>query len=335
MKNLCCVMLSVSLVLAASVAWAGTATDIRVPPVSQKIPGAPSTGPTVAGDPTASQGQWFLQNGITDGHSARTHEFYDNRDGDGGSALKSTLAIEGYVQNIDWQGTAGSSAILGFEILASITNDLSLSDPTSAALGDNSHGERIREADAAWYNERAMMYDTKLTAEFAIDGSKPSPGDIGPYKTLSPAIVALNHDQLAWYCWTEDWDNEPQGDFQIPTWDFGDIVTGMTATKVLQFTIDDQVNGLQDTDTDHRWDAIVESEANDVDILLNRSTSLKVSNWVDALTTDTGGAYPQGAMASSDSSVFFNTIPEPATVVNLGLGAMMLLGLVLRRRAKK
>ena len=100
----------------------------------------------------------------------------------------------------------------------------------------------------------------------------------------------------------------------------------------MEFEISDQVNGLEQTDT--RWQAIVDSSGG-ADILMNRSTSLKVSNWVDNLVTDPGTPYPQGALTSSDSSVFFNTVPEPSTLVNLGLGALMLLGLALRRRVKK
>jgi PEP-CTERM motif-containing protein len=331
MKTPLSILLSVCLTFTASMVWAGTATDIRRPPVSSNV-GFPDTGPTTV-DPQSLQGQWFSQGGIAGTESVRSHEFYDNLNGAGGSALKSTWAIEGYVQNIQWQGTVGDSAILGFDILATVTNDLGLADPSLAALGANAHGELILPGDVAWYNDATPMFDTILTGEFAIDASIPSPGNIGPYTSLSPAIVAINHDQLAWYCWAEEWLGEPHGDFQVPAWDFGDILPGQSATELLQFTISDQTNGLQDSDV--RWQAITDSEENGDDILMNRSTSLKISNWVDALAIDTGTPYPQGAQASSDSSVFFNTIPEPSTLVNLGLGALMLLGLALRRRARK
>jgi len=328
MSKFLLVVLSIGLVFPTSIVWAGTASDIRRPPVTSNS-GFPSTGPAAANDATAALGQWFYDGDV---YSVRSHEFYDNREGSGGGE-SSTLAIAGYVQDITWVGTAYESAIEDFKISAKITNDLSAVDLSNTSLGGNSHGEVIRPEHAAWYTDSTTMFDTILTAEFAIDESKPSPGtDV--YVQQTPAIVAINHHQSAWYCWTaaDPSEGRLQGDFQIPAWNFGDILPGETATVLMEFKIDES-GGLGQNDS--RWQAIADSLENGDDVLLNRSTSLKVSNWVDSLVIDPGYSYPFGADRSSDSSVFFNTIPEPTTLVNLGMGALMLLGLVLRRRARK
>ena len=48
------------------------------------------------------------------------------------------------------------------------------------------------------------------------------------------------------------------------------------------------------------------------DILLNRTTSLKISTWIDDPAPDTGYAYPEEPLRGSDASVFFNLVTETA-----------------------
>jgi hypothetical protein len=57
---------------------------------------------------------------------------------------------------------------------------------------------------------------------------------------------------------------------------------------------------------------------------MNRTTSLKISDWLDMLALDPGTPYPVPANVSSDVSVFFN-IPEPTSLALLSLSGLALL----------
>ena len=103
------------------------------------------------------------------------------------------------------------------------------------------------------------------------------------------------------------------GDFYVPTWDFGDIARGQSVTRTLSFIVDGA--GLDPADP--RAELLVNPDR--PDLLANRTTSLKISTWIDNLTADTGIAYPQDPLRGSDASVFHN-IPEPTMMVLLGLG---------------
>ena len=95
-------------------------------------------------------------------------------------------------------------------------------------------------------------------------------------------------------------------------------------SRILDFAVD----GVGLDPSDPRYVALVESQATGLDLLMNRSTSLKVSDWLDTLALDPGTPYPVPASLSSDVSVFFN-VPEPASLALLALG-----GLALRRRRR-
>ncbi|AQQ10330.1 hypothetical protein L21SP3_02162 [Sedimentisphaera cyanobacteriorum] len=283
---------------------------ITKPPVE---PYPSYTGPSE--DPHAQQGQWF-KDSSTQVEEARTHEFYDNVTNFGGGN-ESYLAIEGYAENLQYDG----DNITSFDIRATITNDT----PGIGTWRDgaNSHGESLTATEP--YSGK--LYDTKLTAEFAVDltaynawldGGSAS----GVYEDRMPHIVAVNHDQLAWYCWTPDnpdQDKVPWGDYLVPTFDFGDIAQGESVTKVLQFTVE----GAGLAPSDARAIALETSS----DLLLNRTTSLKISDWMDTIGEDDGTAYPNDdggtALTDSDVSVFHN-VPEPATIALIGLGAIAL-----------
>lgn len=314
-------------VATASCAFGATALDISKPPVGP----VPSwTGPTI--DPHAEQGQWFKDN-TTLSEEVRPYEFYDNVI-DYGGGNQSYLAIKGLVGNIQWAGAEGSSEIVSFWMGATITNDL----PGSGSWvgGTNSHGESGGTQLSA-----QPLRQVKLTASFAVDiqkllqwksaGGSFSNNNETPYKDMQPYINALNDDQLAWYCWTpgNQEGKTPYGDYLVPTWDFyGDIPVGQTASRSLHFDIRDASGGTTTLSTsDPRWQAIFDSHYMSKDLFSNRTTSLKISNWLDTLAVDDGTPYPLSSGYGSDVSVFF--VPEPST---LWLLALCGLGLAAYRR---
>lgn len=305
-------MREIRLVLTAAVSAVLPAFAVAAPglPVTKPPVGpVPSfTGPIQ--DPHALQGQWFTSGFGTGVESYRTHEFYDNVLGQGGGPA-STNAIKGVAQNLVLSG----GNITAFSILATITNDLPGDGPWLEQ--QNSHGE-LRTSTSPYPGD---MFDVKLSASFAVSNSSLlPPGNVGPYHVIQPYIHALNEDQLAWYCWTPNSQNVPQGNYYVPTWDFGNIPVGATATRVLNFAVD--LPGLAPTDP--RYVALVESEATGLDLLMNRTTSLKISDWLDTLALDPGTPYPVPASLSSDVSVFFS-VPEPASLALLSLGGLALL----------
>jgi len=292
--------LAAATMLCATSAVAAPSLEITKPPVTP----VPSwTGPQTpqANDPHAEQGQWFIDLGTEEEH-VRTHEFYDNHEQAGGGS-SSTLAIEGVVDAASITFNALHN-ITAFDIMVTVTNDVpGVSD---WAPGDNSHDEQL----ATLEQYVGTLVQAKITAEFAIGlgGSVPVGSAYPPYRDTDPHIVALNHNELAWYCWTpdNDPDKRPYGAYFVPTWDLGDIPQGQSITIVMQFTVDGA--GLPDTDL--RYGAIMDSATDGTDILANRTTSLKVSTWIDDLYLDDGSAYPHEVdppglpLRSSDCSVF-------------------------------
>ena len=323
------------LVLLMQPAGAAPSLPVTSPPVTPQVSW---TGPPI--DPDAKHGQWFTGLSGTGVEESRPLEFHDNvlsaPGGPGGGGAASFRAIYGVAQNIQFSPL--NMAIVGFDIAATITNDT----PAQSQWleGTNSHGERTD--DRPQY--KGPLYDTKLTAEFAIDrpalnhwlvlgGAFVDP----PYRDRQPYIQAENADQLGWYCWTPDNPQDelrPYGAYLVPTWDFGDIGEGMSKTEVLKFT----VSGGGLAPADPRYQAIVQSAEENLDILSNRSTSLKISNWIDELSLDPAVAVPpvSPALLRSDCSVFHSPVPEPSTVVLLlGAGLTGLLAYVRCRRKRK
>ena len=208
--------------------------------------------------------------------------------------------------------------VVCFLIDATITNDT----PWGVgpwADGSNSHNEFLHTTD----HYVGTLYDTKLTGDFAISDLLNLPAAwTGPYRDNQPYIIAGNEDQLAWYCWTE------VGGYYVPTWDFGDIGIGQSVTRTLSFTVGGGGLGVGDD----RFYAVFESDAYGVDLFSNRTTSLKISNWLDNLAREDGTAYPTNPLLSSDVGVFHN-IPEPGSLVVLGAGLMGIAGLWRKRRS--
>jgi len=308
-------------VIAIQISFAAPSLTITKPPVapvpSWTGPGVPQMPPP--GDPDAIYGQWFVDRDTGTMFTNRTHEFYDNVDGWGGGYQGNT-AIFGYVSFINWSGPG--SPITAFDIDATIINDVPAN--SGWASGYNSHNEQ-RPNSMEGELISGTLLDVKLTAEFSIDSSLPyfPPTWAPPYFDMYSGVYieAFNHDELAWYCWTDD----PQspdpgnpGNFYVPTWDFGNIPQGGSTNVIMQFRIP---VGLPPADP--RYTVITNSYFNTSDVLLNRTSSLKISEWIEDLVADTGVPYPDNPHRSSDVSVFHN-VPEPGifagiTIILLGL----------------
>ena len=241
----------------------------------------------------------------------RTHEFYDNAHGYGGSP-KGTLAIEGRATNVVYVAGPGTDIVF-FDICVWITNDTPWVEGEFDS-GFNSHGES--RGGQQYYV--GCMYGVKLTASFAIDEFTPPPfPGAGPYRDRRPYIVATNHDGLAWYCWTPDNPDPykvPWGDYYVPTWDVGDIPVWVTVEgrplckfKIMERDAGGQLIPATLPPWDPRWVAIDTSYRYKKDLLLNRTRSLKVSNWIDEIRLDPGSPYPTPPSRSSDCSVFHLT----------------------------
>ncbi len=301
-----CVGVSVASLTLAAVA--GPSLPVTKPPV-QPLPSW--TGPGL--DSHAQNGQWFAD--ATGLPQPRSHEFYDNAVQFGGGFL-GTDAIYGKVTNVVMvPGTAGITA---FEITATITNDGPATGPWQP--GRNSHGEFLVTQE----QYVGTLYQAKLTAEFALASLQFVPAAwVGPYRDRPEYIVAVNHDQTAWYCYTPD--NPvglgPAGNYYVPAWDFGDIPVGTSVTRKLLFNVAGAI-----TPNDPRFNAIMSSfqaPLGQGDVFLNRTTDLKIGDWLDELTLDLGVPYPtDGLLRGGNVSVFHN-IPEPASLVLLTLGALL------------
>jgi hypothetical protein len=291
---LCC---SVSLLQAAP------SLQITKPPV---IPVPSWTGPVQ--DPHAIAGQWFVDLKTGTEHW-RTHEFHDNVFPGHGGGWASCRAIWGRTFDIviDAQNN-----ITSFDIFAVITNDTPAMDPWLDGMNSHREARPFYDIDDQYIGE---LLETKLTAEFAISliAGPPPVNDwpTGPYRDPGlPYIVATNEDQLAWYCWCPTNDIQeltPPGAYYVPTWDFGNIPPGAAASRILMFICSPPI-----PPGDPRHALILASETEGIDVLLNRTTSLKISTWLDDLSGDFCVAYPESEpLRGSDCSVFHN-IPEPA-----------------------
>lgn len=296
-----------------------TAVGALVAPAVRAAPSLPVTNPPIifspgwtgpTHDPRAEQGQWF-EDVATGSEAARTHEFYDNvPDPAAGGGFAGSTAITGTVNGVTTD--PASSNITAFGVLATITNDTPALSPW--AMGMNSHLEGLMLLSMEDQYQGPLL-ETVLAASFAIAPNR-LPPDGAPYIDQTPHIVAVNHDAVAWHCWTPDNPEGyvPAGGYFVPSWDFGNIDPGQPASRQMDFVIDDPA-GLDPSDP--RYDVILGTG----DILMNQSTSLKISDWISPLAADMGAPYPTLPNLSSDVSVFHN-VPEPATLALLALGGL-------------
>lgn len=304
----------------AGQAWAAPSLPVTKPPV---LPPVSNTGPLI--DPNATMGQWFQRpSGLQE---VRGYEFHDNVIGDGGGQLgpgdfDSHRAIYGKVTGVV---TNTSGNISSFVIRSRITND---GPPIGPWLpGRNSHGEMTLPPTP---NYVGTLYATKLTAEFALADLALQPSSwTAPYQTGAlPFIIADNEDQYAWYCYTPI-PGATGGDFFVPTWDFGDIPIGSYAERDMHFSVD--AAGL--VPADPRYLALMASLSQPWgagDLFFNRTTDLKIGDWIDLLTDiDIGVNYPAASpLTGGNVSVFHSNVPEPVSAVLMLAG----LAVVARRR---
>lgn len=281
---------------------ASPSLTITKPPVQ---PSTLLTGPPL--DAPALKGQWFKNNlGV---ETVRSNEFYDESSGLGAGSA----AIYGYVKSIQFAPPGTPPApILAFTVQATIYNNNS-PEPVSSS-GSNSHGEALVTQNEPPY--AGPMVDTKLAVEFAVADVNRLPAVfVSPYRDRQPYIEATNEDQSAWYCWNPadpEQGHQPKGDYFVPTWDFGTIAVGQSATRLLGFSVP---AGLLVSDT--RYAVLVASLNQTNDILLNRTTSLKISTWIDEVAADTGSAQEEPPLRRSNASVFHNP-GEEAAVLDFG-----------------
>jgi hypothetical protein len=300
-------LVSVGIVV-TGLAVAAPSLPITKPPLGP----VPSwSGPPI--DPHAISGQWFrTANGLEE---VRPYEFHDNVQGFGGGFAGSG-AIRGVVSMLSLDA-AGN--VVAFDVRASITNDTG--GIGQWLEGGNSHGEYVVAPRTQWQGD---MYDVKLSTSFADDGIRGNfPGPAGPYSgdEGTQNIFGMGYDQLGWYCWTPnnpDPQKVPWGDYMVPTWDFGFIPWGATVTRTLSFGLYNPV-----APGTPQYMALFDAYSHQWDMFVNRTTSLKISNYFDAFTPDSGAPYPLPPDLSSNVSVFHN-IPEPVSLIGLALGSVLL-----------
>jgi hypothetical protein len=277
-------------------ALAAPSLPVTKPPVQ---PAASYTGPDQ--DLQAVMGQWF-QNLGTQELEYRAREFYDNPTNSGGGSMGS-LAIEGHVTNLVPHVNVFQivDGITSFDVAATIHNDSTLSPSGEWASGTNTLGEFLVTT-----NLSTTLSDVIMTVDFASAGTIPNNIENFPYGNSSPYITATNHDFTAWYgslvYFTQD------GGFYAPGWSFGPIPPNQSVTRVFHFVIRDFNGGNTFMRSDDpRYATLMDSNNNGTDILINRSSSLKISQWLSNPAADDGSAYPVNERGDmSNVSVFHN-----------------------------
>ena len=284
----------------ACLCLAGPSLPISKPPVQST---ALLTGPMV--DAAATNGQWFMD--AAGGETVRTNEFYDNVAG----GFAGAGAITGYVDSINFLAGPGTP-IVAFTVQATIYNDLIPGAEWGA--GSNRHGETLNYQEAPYVGP---LVNARLVAEFAIADTNTLPAVFtGPYVDFKPYIEAVNEDLWAWYCWNPldpDQQHQPSGNYFVPTWEFGTIPIGQSATRRLSFAIPG--GGILPGDS--RYLPIVQSFAFTNDVLMNRTMSLKISTWIETLALDSLQQEEPPARLS-DVSVFHDPAGEEESYLDFG-----------------
>lgn len=314
----------------AGAASASPGLDVRSVGTGPILPGNAPAGPSI--DSTTQNGQWFLDNaGLED---FRTHEFHDNIDGFGGGPINH-LAIDGRILNYTFN-TSGQ--ISGYAMNVRITNNTNAVNGQWAG-GPNMHGE---DRLVPWQNNVGTMYGVRFSAHWADDGvatnfvpsnaNLPStnPPSSAPVSPGTSNTFAKGYDALAWYSYTAGQAGTVGGSYQVPTWDFGDIPLGGTASRVIQFSFYDPLNPTQVPPL---------TSLQGHDLLIARSNDIKIASYFqddpvlntifDSLTPyPAGGVNPVGSNFGN-SSVFYS-LPTPGAATLLTMGGVLA---IRRRRA--
>ena len=202
----------------------------------------------------------------------------------------------------------------------SITNNT----PSSGGWGSgiNSHMEYL-DTDRQY---SGTLYSSILAIEFAVSDivNTPSEWD-APYSIGQlPFIIAEDEDYLAWYSYTPGNPGKlTEGGYYVPSYYFGDILPGETVERDIDF----QFYGSGILRSDVRYELLEGSLANGWDLLSNRTSSLKISDWISRLYQDKGNLMLSGSTAS----LFHNAVPvpEPFTIIVISLGVA---GIIFRRK---
>lgn len=299
-------------------------------------PGAPARDLTSVanGTPASPVLQWF-QHRLAPIVVSSQKEFYDNYGyGDGWhpwGGVASWHAVRGVVTNVVLDPT---EAITGFTVRASVTNDLY--DYRGDMQGTDGLNDHHQSAKDIVGQKSEAMRNVRLSASFADDGIQGNLPDTPPFRPESN-IYGVDYEWLGWFCyyWGE---LPPYGSYWVPAWELTGsravtcsggtpdvILPGETHSRDLTFACYEPIRiGNPDYDT------IMMSYQQGVELFLNRTKSLKVSNYPDMLSTDIGVPFPEYLpVFDSDVSVFYDpevsTVkwqqpPDPATPENLFYG---------------
>lgn len=324
----------VMLITLAGIAQASPAFDVRSTSGGGPIlPGSAPAGPAL--DPTTANGQWFLMNnGLED---SRTHEFHDNIStfngqnwgggpvsGPGSDHLAVSGTFAGY--------TTAAGLVTGYQMQVRITNNTPAVNGF-AANQPNSHGE---DRLVPWPTYTGTMYDVRFSAHWADDGNplnyllggpNQASDNPPPFAPVSPGTsntYATGYDALAWYSFTTATPGNPPGDYQVPTWDFGTIPVGGTATRLLTFSFYDAMNpALLPPPSSWAGLDLTVARSDDIKIGTYFQSDPVVQNFTDRYFPYPGGSYNPLTSVYSNSSVFFSAVPAPGAVTLLGLGGLL------------
>lgn len=319
----------VSAAAVCGVAAASPGLDVRSVGAGPVTPGNGPAGP--AADPTTQNGQWFLMNnGVAD---FRTHEFHDNISGAGGGPIDH-LAISGTFAGYQTSG----GFITGYQMNVRITNNTpQVSGPIASQ--PNTHGESRAAPFSTYVGD---MLNVRFTAHWADDGipfnfqqgsanigsANPGPSSTSPGTSNT---FAVGQDGEAWYSYTQPIPGTIiGGSYQVPTWDFGNIAVGATASRILSFGFYQPVPIAQlPTATQLAGQDLLIARSDDIKIGCYFQDDPLVNGIRDQFAPSVPGSNNAAFAMYGNSSVFFTPVPAPGAGVVLALSGAVLTG---RRR---
>ncbi len=245
-------------------------------------------------------------------------EFHDNVGyGDGTypwGGIAGWHAVKAVVTDVLMDPT---EAITSFTVRASVTNDLY--DWTTKMTGTDGTNDHDQSAGYIVGQKSEHMRNVRLATSFADDGQLGNLPDTPPFGQEAN-IYGIDHEWLGWFChhWGE---LPPLGNYWVPAWEFTGssavtcsggtpdvILPGETHSRYMMFGCHRPIRAGEP-----EYDAIMLSYVEGVELFINRTKSLKVSNYTDQLSIDFGVPFPEyPPVYDSDVSVFYD--PELSTV---------------------